>query len=186
MRPAALGLLLLGALSSAPALATTLTHLDTRALTRSSQEIVIGTVVETRSHWNSAHTRIVTEIDVDVRETIKGSPATRVTLTQMGGEVDGVRVSVPGCAAFHPGEEALLFVWRDPHGRAQLTGLAQGKFEIERDRATGTAYVQRWEPGFAVKDLVHLESPATGGAPRTLRLDALVREIRTSMRSEKP
>ena len=170
--------LVLLALAAPCAGATTMVHLDTHALAQQSHQIVIGRVAATRAHWNESHTRIVTDVDVDVSEALKGSPATRVTLTQLGGEVDGVRVSVAGCAAFKPGEEALFFVWHDAKGRSQLTGLAQGKFEIERDAKTGAAYVQRAAPGFAVREVQRLSAvPAGVRAPR-LKLSDLVTEIR--------
>ena len=47
----------------------------------------------------------------------------------------------------------MLFVWRDTKGHAQVNGMAQGKFDIERDTATGTLMVQRNVPGFAVTDV---------------------------------
>ena len=169
------------ALAAPPAGATTMVHLDTRALAQQSHQIVIGRVAATRAHWNESHTRIVTDVDVDVSQSLKGVPATRVTLTQLGGEGDGVRVSVAGCAAFKPGEEALLFVWHDARGRSQLTGLAQGKFEIERDTRTGEAYVQRAAPGFTVREVRRLSAlPAGVRAPR-LKLDDLVGEIRSDL-----
>lgn len=178
--PLALSLLCAFVLAGA-ARATTMTHLDTPALARASHQIVIGHVAATRAHWNDTHTRIVTDVDVDVSESLKGAPATRVTLTQLGGEVDGVKVTVDGCAAFRPGEDAVLFVWRDARGRAQLTGMAQGKFEIERDARTGARTVQRRTPGFAVRDLRGLHAAPAGRAAKALPLDDFVREIRTAL-----
>jgi hypothetical protein len=110
--------------------ATVLEPLDLRQLVMSSSEIVIGRVDSTRSYWNAARTRILTEVTIRVEESIHGAPAKRIVLTQLGGEVDGVRVTVPGCPTFRVGEESLLFVWRSPKGLAQVTGLAQGKFEV--------------------------------------------------------
>jgi hypothetical protein len=175
--------LVLAAMAFAPVMAraTTLVHLDTRALAQQSQEIVIGRVSSTHAHWNETHTRIVTDVDVDVSQSLKGAATTRVTLTQLGGEVDGVRVSVAGCAAFRPGEEALLFVWRDARGHAQLTGLAQGKFEIERDARTGEAYVQRAAPGFGVREVQRLSAVPSGVRAPRLRLADLVSEIRGNL-----
>jgi hypothetical protein len=171
---------LLAALAGLPTAlcATTLAHLDTHALVGQSHAIVIGRVAGTRAHWNETHTRIVTDVDVDVSQSLKGAAASRVTLTQLGGEVDGVRVSVAGCAAFRPGEEALLFVWHDAHGHSQLTGLAQGKFEIERDARTGEAYVQRTAPGFAVREVQRLSAVPSGVRAPRLKLAELVSEIR--------
>ncbi len=161
--------------------ATTMVRFDTPGLARQSHQIVIGRVAATRAHWNEAHTRILTDVDVDVTETLKGGPAQHVTLTQIGGEVDGVRMNISGCASFRPGEEAVLFVWHDARGRAQLTGLAQGKFEIERDARTGARTVQRRAPGFAVSDLRALRQAPAGRTAPTLALDDFVREIRAAV-----
>ena len=176
------GLLLALLLLAAPAGATTMRALDTRALVRESSDIVIGTVAGVRSYWNAAHTRILTDVTLDVRETLAGQAATQLTLTQYGGEVDGVRVSVPGAPLFVPGEEALLFVWRDGGGHAQVNGLAQGKFDIARDAATGEQLVQRGVAGFAVRDVRTLRPLRRQEAAPRLRLDDLVREIHAALR----
>src|SRR5262245_42185049 len=111
--------LLLGACLATAAAATSLIQLDTPALVRGSHDIVIGRVVSQRSHWNPGHSRILTDIVVAVDETLKGTTDAggTITLTQLGGVVDGARLAVAGSPTFAPGEEALLFVWRDPDGR---------------------------------------------------------------------
>jgi hypothetical protein len=179
-RPAAALALVATLATAAPALATTVRHLDTRALTLSSRDIVIGRVAAVESYWNPGHTRIYTRVNVEVSESLKGG-AGPLQLTQMGGEIDGVRYSIPGGPLFRPGEEALLFVWRAPDGRAQVTGLAQGKFEIARDPATGERTVQRAMPGLAVRDARSLALvPGSERAPR-VTLDQLTREVRAAM-----
>ena len=169
-------LLPLALLIPLPALATSLVHLDTRALTLDSHEIVIGEVESVRSYWNESRTRILTDVNVRVTRALKGSGGERLTLTQLGGVVDNARYNVPGCPVFEPGEEALLFVWRDPAGRAQVNGLAQGKFDIRRD-ANGKRTVQRAIPGFGVRDLKTLRAVPAGQPLPQLELDDLVREI---------
>jgi hypothetical protein len=168
-------------LFAAPALATTVIHVDTRELVRSSDEIVVGQVDGTRSYWNENRTKILTDVTVRVSSSLKGRYADRLTLTQLGGEVDGVRYSVPGCPVFRPGEEALLFVWRDSRGRAQVNGLAQGKFEIRRDPVSGAAFVQRAATGFAVRDARTLRAVEAGQPAPLITLDQLVSEIRRAM-----
>jgi hypothetical protein len=163
--------------ASLPALATTLQHLDTRALALGSQQIVVGAVEDVHARWNDTHSTIVTDVVVRVTESVKGEAASRILLTQLGGEVNGVRVSIPGCPTFRAGEEALLFVWRDPRGGAQVTGLAQGKFEIERDPASGERYVQRRLPGFAVADAKSLRAVPAGTPVPRLRLTDFLAEI---------
>jgi hypothetical protein len=158
--------------------ATSLLPQSTRELALSSSDIVIGTVAATHSYWNPAHTRILTDVSFDVSESLEGVPGGRLTLTQFGGERDGIRVSVPGGPLFVPGQQSLLFVWRDSPGRPQVNGLAMGKFDIRQDPETGERLVQRTAPGFAVRDLRTLRALTVGELEPRLRLDDLVREIR--------
>lgn len=156
-------------------------HLDTRGLTRESSDIVIGRVGEQHVHWNAAHTMIVTDVTILVDQSLKGGGATSLTLTQVGGEVDGMRYNVDGSPRFNPGEEVLVFAWRDATGRPQVDGLGQGKFEILRDRATGAKVVQRSLPGLGVADPRSLRATPSTGARTRVPLDDLVREIRAAM-----
>jgi hypothetical protein len=162
--------------------ATEMVHIDTRALVLGSNDIVVGRVESVTPHWNAAHTRILTDVQVRVTQSLKGASDV-ITLTQLGGEVGNVRYTVPGCPVFTTGEEALLFVWRDRRGVAQVNGLAQGKFDIRRDDA-GVASVQRSVPGLAVRDARTLGLvPGNEPAPR-VALDDMVREIQRVLNGE--
>jgi hypothetical protein len=161
--------------------ATQVVHLDTRALTHESSDIVIGTVTAQKSYWNAAHTRILTDVTIQVTESLKGVPAGELTLTQLGGELDGMRYNVPGSPTFKVGEEALVFAWRDSKGTAQVDGLAQGKFEIERDAASGARTVQRAGVGLAAADAKTLKLAPSGHAQPQLKLDDMIREIKAAM-----
>jgi len=166
------------ALAAPVARASQALHQTLRDLTTGSSDIVIGRVERTLTHWNDAHTRILTDVTVRVSETLKGTGEATLTLTQLGGDLDGFRYSVPGSPLFRSGEEALLFVWRDARGRAQVNGLAQGKFDIATDPATGARTVQRAPGGPQVREVSTLGVvPAGEPAPR-LRLDDMVGEIR--------
>jgi hypothetical protein len=171
----------LATLASGAAWATQMVHLDTRRLTLASSEIVIGEVESVRPRWNDARTKIYTDVTVKVSRALKGPATERVVLTQLGGEVDGVRVTVPGCPAFTPGEEALFFVWRDARGRAQVNGLGQGKFEILRDPASGRRLVQRAVPGLGVQDPRTLKAAPEGQPAPQVALDDLVSEIERTL-----
>ena len=180
----ALFVIAVGLASASPTGATTMRHLDTRALTLGSSDIVVGQVEAVRPRWSADHRKLFTDVDVRVSQSLKGATAERITLTQLGGELDGVKVSVPGGPLFKPGNEALLFVWRDAKGRPQVNGMAQGKFDIERDAATGTLMVQRNTPGFAVKDVKSLVGTQSAAAAPRLPLDDLVREIKSALSTE--
>jgi hypothetical protein len=158
--------------------ATQVLHQTLRDLTVGSSDIIIGQVEETRPHWNAAHTKVLTDVTVRVSESLKGAPGERVTLVQLGGDLDGFRYAVPGSPLFRPGERALLFVWRDPQGRAQVNGMAQGKFDIATDPASGAQTVQRTVEGAAVRDLRTLSLVKPGERTPRLRLDEMVSAIR--------
>src|SRR5712691_10864676 len=87
-------------LSAAVAGASQVVHLDTRGLTRESSDIVIGRVGDQHAHWNAAHTMIVTDVTILVDQSLKGGSSTSLTLTQVGGEVDGMRYNVDGSPRF--------------------------------------------------------------------------------------
>lgn len=172
---AALALLLV----ALPATATQVIHFDTRALVKGSTDIVIGEIQGQRSYWNDRHTKILTEVSVRISQTLKGAPSQDLKLVQLGGEVDGMRYNVPGCPVFSRGEQALLFVWRDATGRPQVNALAQGKFEVRRDPATGRQVVQRSLPGLALGDVRSLRAVPTGERAPSIPLDDMVREIQS-------
>ena len=163
--------------------ATTMRHLDTRSLSAGSSEIVVATVEATRARWSADHKKIFTDVDLKIAESLKGGAADRLTLTQLGGELDGIRYSVQGGPLFRTGEEAVVFVWRDAHGAAQVNGMAQGKFDIQRD-AKGIATVQRTVPGFAVKDVKNLAAVQDGRPAPRLTLDDLKSEIRRALQQQ--
>jgi hypothetical protein len=180
--PAAIGLLLM--LGAPVGRATQMVHLDTQALVLGSDDIVVGQVETIQPHWNATRTKIFTDVSVRITQALKGGAGERLTLTQLGGEVDGVRYTVPGCPAFVAGEEALLFVWRGTRGQPQVSGLAQGKFDIRRDPATGEATVQRSVPGLAVRDARQLRLVPQGKAAPRIPLNDLVREIQQVLDQE--
>jgi len=171
-------------LLASSALATTVRFLDTRDLTLESDDIVVGEVQSVRSYWNPAHSKIFTDVEVKVSRSLKGTGPGTLTLTQLGGVVGSARYNVPGCPTFKPGEESLLFVWRDSHGRAQVNALAQGKFDIRRDPATGEGLVQRAIPGLGVRDVKTLRAVPAGQPMPRLKLDDLVLEITRTLTTE--
>lgn len=176
------GMFALVLLTASPAArATQVTLLDTRALVRESSAIVIGQIEGSSARWNDNHTMIVTEVTVQVSQTLKGPASQRLTLRQIGGEVDGLRYSIEGSPNFTPGEEALLFVWRDSAGNMQVDGLAQGKFDITRDPATGERMVQRSLKGLAIRDAKTLRMVGPGASAQPIPLNSLVREIQAAL-----
>jgi hypothetical protein len=181
IRGACLRPLLLLALLAGPARATQVVALDTPELVRGSSDIVIGSVETTTSHWNPSHTHIVTDVTVRVEESMKGSGATTITLTQLGGDADGLHLEVDGSPAFRRGQRSVLFLWRDSHGRAQVNGLSQGKFDIERDPTTGRETVRRDLGTLALRDLRGAQLMRAGEVTARIGLEDFKSEIRRAL-----
>jgi len=122
--------------------ATQLLFMSPQDLGREAPLFVRGRVQSAESYWNSTHTKIFTRTTIVVDETYKGSAGPTVEIVQLGGTVGNIKVSVQGALQWRLGEEVLLFA--EPYDAAafQVSGFSQGKFVIERDPATGVAYVQ--------------------------------------------
>lgn len=172
--------LALALLLALPALATTLLRLDLGALARDADTVVRGRVLRVESRWAGDGMRIVTDVEVEVAEALKGSPGARVTLTQPGGVVGDIGQVVQGMAAFDPGEEVVLFLEQRGGGkgaaaRFRLRGMAQGKYRVERG-SDGAA----WAVPEALGDTVLLDPQTRAPAPSALErlpLEALRREV---------
>lgn len=115
--------------------ATTLLAFDVSELVRRSDAIVVGKVLRSESRWSGDGRLIFTESEVEVREVVKGGPATLVRVQELGGVVDGLEQRVQGMASFSPGEEVLLFLQPRGMRHFHLVGMAQGKYRLEKPEA---------------------------------------------------
>jgi hypothetical protein len=130
-----------------PIEATTVVALDDAALTRGARTIIHGDVISKESFVAAQGGRIYTEYRFAVREVLKGAADAdgTVTFREWGGEVGGTHYMIPGLHGYGLGEEVVTFLGTaDPRTGVGFTyGLAQGKFNVTRDAATGKAVVTR-------------------------------------------
>lgn len=168
---------------AAPAMATTMLAQDVAALTCSSDAVVRGKVKKVESRWTGDHRQIVTDVTIDVDEFIKGKGNKTVQITQPGGEVEGIGQKVSGLASFTPGEEVVVFLARQGSDRFMVTGMAQGKFRVERSSDNKAA--------FAIPDSTHdaqLIDPATGqpteSNSKPMELDALRAKVKSASKTK--
>ena len=126
---------------SVNAFATQVQYLDLETLGSGSTVVVRGEVREVRTFWNEARTRILTETTVRVNEQYKGATSGDLRIVQMGGELDGVRMTVAGALTWEAGEDVVLFLEDSLPGRYRVAGFTQGKYEVQRDPRTGDEFV---------------------------------------------
>lgn len=127
------GVLVLAAAISAQA--TIMQYLEVEDLARLSSDVFHGRVIEASTYWNAEHTKIYTAIQVQVQEALKGgiTPGQIVTVTQLGGEKDGVMLDFAGRPQFSAGERVVLFTTRGKKSDFFIVGLKQGKMQVEGD-----------------------------------------------------
>ena len=140
---AALRLLPLFALSflSFQVRATQMWPLSVEELAQQADLIVHGTVTNKKCVQNPDG-RIVTRVQLEVTEVWKGALATNsLTVVHGGGQIGHIHSEVSGQVEYSVGEEVVAFLVLNPRGEAVTIGLAQGKFHVWKDKATGEKFV---------------------------------------------
>ncbi len=142
--PRRLGLLLLAAaLWAGQARATTVYPFSLDELIYVADRVVVGQVLTAEAAFTRDGGMIVTTVELQVDEVLKG-PATDETLAiqVLGGEAAGLVLKVEGAPSFDPGETVLLFLEEGSHG-LEVLGWAQGKLELEWNAGAGETYAHR-------------------------------------------
>ena len=176
-------------LMSLTANALVMIELDLKEMVELSEDSVIGTVTETRSYWNEDKSKIYTDISIKVEEPLFGklAPSSTVTLTLLGGMVDGLKAELVGSPTFHVGDRVLVFLYQRHNGDITVLGFSQGKFDISKDEGTGKWIATR-DPALNASGMIKLNEHAES-IPASLELDVFVRKIREyalKLKSENP
>lgn len=127
------GLVMTGLFTDAQA--TIVRYLEVEELARLSTDVIHGQVLSTRTYWDESHARIYTAIRVQVNETFKGAAprGAIVTITQLGGELDGMRLDYNGRPQFNTGETVVLFTKKGQKQDLIVIGMKQGKLRVVGD-----------------------------------------------------
>ncbi len=182
----------LGLLDSSTLLATTLQKLTLEEMTRASNRIVQAKCLSVESRMEEG--RIFTLATFEVGETLAGEETTSradrgtrtVVVRQLGGRVGNLHAVVPGAPVLAPGQEAILFLERDPNAPEafMVVGLSQGHMRIFKDSATGRRMLRQSTLGAGVYD------PLTGkvkpGMARQVPLDDFKRELKQTLERVRP
>ncbi len=167
-------------LISLAASATTMLRADLPELAHTSDAIVHGTVRRVESRWSGDGRRIVTDVEIQVTEALKGEASSTVLVTQPGGRVGDTGQMVSGLASFSSGEEVVVFLERKGTRAFRVVGMAQGKYKVQRSE-DGTRALAVPEPTGDVLLLDPDTREATTSSARTLSLAELKASIRTAL-----
>lgn len=143
-----------------------------------ADDIVLGRVVQTEAHWQGE--MIMTTTVIDVEDTLKGRPGSRIEITQPGGTAMHPKIGAPVTmtvsthVAFRPDERVLLFLRAEKPGNLQIVGAHQGKFVVREEPATRR---DRLATGPKQLEVTREDDHATV-TPNTMALDDMRRKIR--------
>ena len=127
-------ILAFGSLVSLAALATSVPRMSFEELTDHSEMVVSGEVARTWSEWDSDHKFIWTHHELAVSGTQKGTAAATVVVSEPGGIVGGLGMSIAGSVVYQNGDKVVAFLQRMPNGLLRTTGWGQGKYRVDGGR----------------------------------------------------
>ncbi|WP_164017249.1 hypothetical protein [Pyxidicoccus trucidator] len=174
-------LLLAALLGALPASATTQLAVDLSGLARGADAVVHGVVRRVESRWSADKMRIVTDVEIQVTEALKGQPGGSVLVIQPGGRVGDVGQVVHGLASFTPGEEVVVFLEKRGARAFRVSAMAQGKYQVKRD-ADGKAALAVPESSEALL-LDPVTRKPTESALRPLTLAELKAAVHAALRT---
>jgi hypothetical protein len=110
--------------------ATLVPALSLEGLIDRSEIIAQGRVASSWPAWDGGHKYIWMHYRIDVLDPIRGNPGASVVVSEPGGSLDGVSMSISGAPGYAVGEEAIVFLYRTPIGYLRATGFGQGKYTV--------------------------------------------------------
>ncbi|HEY4301522.1 MAG TPA: hypothetical protein VGM73_11650 [Candidatus Didemnitutus sp.] len=113
-------------------------------LVNKSDYIVRGVVKSVSSELieDAQGRRIVTHVEIDVRQVIAGTPPAHLVLDMLGGTVGRETLTVHGAPKFAVGDEDILFIQGNGTNFNPLVAMMHGRYPILAD-STGRTFVAR-------------------------------------------
>ena len=111
--------------------AASLEYLSLDDMAAKSTAIVRGRVVATGTGTRGP--LIYTQYTIQVLERLKGPDASQVDVVVLGGTSQRLSQTFSGAPQLAGGVDYLLFLWTGPSGLAQIIGLSQGLFQLQKD-----------------------------------------------------
>lgn len=133
--------------------ATTVQKLEIEELAQLSSDVFHGQVVSAQADWNTDRSKIYTTARIRVTENFKGTTdrGQLISVVQLGGEKDGVKLDYDGRPEFTAGESVVLFTARTRNNQLTVVGLKQGKMQLSGQTVTrdfsGLTVVERSKSG---------------------------------------
>jgi hypothetical protein len=122
--------LLVFLLLAAPAGAAVSGAVSVEEMARTSDAVVHGSVVGSRSAWTPDGRHLRTRVTLRRLAAWRGQVPDVLELELPGGKVGDVAQVISGAPAFEPGEEVVVFLRTAGSGGYRVVGLSLGKFRV--------------------------------------------------------
>ena len=127
-----------------PVQATSLVQLNTVQLVDVSDTVIRGNVSEVWTERDQGGL-IWTHAQIEISDVFKGDAGIEsIIVEQPGGTWGSHTTRVAGVARFSVGEDAYFFINHNSAGQARLTGMLQGKFNVQMDPYSQLEIVHRF------------------------------------------
>lgn len=133
--------LVLGAMTGAPAWATVIVPANVEVLAAEAAVIVHAVVVDVRAQRVPGESRIDSIVTLEASTYWKGDLGATVTIRLPGGRLGRYRSVVVGAPVLAPGEEVVLFLAGDAPSLPHVIGMSQGLYRVVGDPVTGRRLV---------------------------------------------
>jgi len=164
--------------------AATFAEKNLAQLITEAEQIFVGTVssLQSRKLPNGA---IVTDVRFSNLQVIKGDGADIVLLV-LGGEVDGVRLEIPGLPRFQLDTRYLVFSQGNGKDMFPVVGGPAGLFQIMAGPAGGSSIAltssgMALGPGIAAEVLASVSLPAQGASQSPVTLELFLAAIKAKL-----
>jgi hypothetical protein len=168
--------------------ATTVEAPEFKELVDLSDYVVRGVVTAISPEWRETadgRRYIATRVEVNVLDSIRGTPPAKLVLDVLGGRVGEDELVVEGAPRFLVGDENVFFVRGNGRIFFPLVGVMHGLYPILHDFKDGQDYVLKSNgmPLYSAEDVSlpmdRLSSAnASDPAARPLTADAFIRQVR--------
>ena len=125
--------------------ATMLLELGLKDLVERSDKIVEAQVTAVITRWNKDSSLIETFVRLNITDDLTGDEeGEEIIITQPGGMIGTITLTVEGTPSYQAGEQVLLFLYQDALNRTvyRTTGMFQGKYRMYPD-SEGVMYLSQ-------------------------------------------
>jgi hypothetical protein len=121
-------------LSAAPAFAADGRQVDVGERIKGAQRVVVAKAVRVTAEWRTnehGDRLIVSQVALEVEQTLKGAPTNAISVDVEGGTIDGVTLVVSSAQPVKPGERAVFMLDATPSGSHVPHLKGQGVLKLD-------------------------------------------------------